>query len=84
MTKYSIKQSKTDSRFFVMKDGSRMAACYTYSQAYGVLNRMQLDDTIKSINQKYDKKKRRLNMATNLFLIIAASVIVLALILENK
>jgi hypothetical protein len=45
---------------------------------------MQLDDTIKSINQKYDKKKRRLNMATNLFLIIAASVIVLALILENK
>jgi hypothetical protein len=67
-----------------MKDGSRMAACYTYSQAYGVLNRMQLDDTIKSINQKYDKKKRRLNMATNLFLIIAASVIVIALILENK
>jgi hypothetical protein len=41
-----------------MKDGSAMAACYTYSQAYGVLNRMQLDDTIKSINQKYgfDKK----------------------------
>jgi hypothetical protein len=67
-----------------MKDGSPMAACYTYSQAYGVLNRMQLDDTINSINKKYDKKKRRLNMATNLFLIIAASVIVIALILENK
>lgn len=84
MTKYSIKQSKTDSRFVVMKDGSPMASCYTYSQAYTVLNRMELDDAMRRINQKYEKKKRRLSMAINLFLIIAASVITLGLILDNK
>lgn len=84
MTKYSIQQSKTNSKFIVMKDGNAMASCFSYAQAYGVINRMQLDDAIKSINKKYDKKKQMLNKATTLLLIIAASVIVLALILENK
>jgi hypothetical protein len=85
MATYSIKKSKTDSRFVVMKDGHPMAACYTYSQAYGVLNRMQLDDTLISINKKYDKKEQKANFVLTICFSIVVSIIVIAgLIIKNK
>jgi hypothetical protein len=78
MAKYSIKQSKTDSRFVVTKDGARIASCYTYSQAYGVLNRMQFDDNLISINKKYDNKKKKANFVLTICFSIVVSIIVIA------
>lgn len=84
MATYTIQQSKTNSKFIVMKDGNAMASCFSYAQAYGVLNRMQFDDAIKSINKKYDRKKRILDIATIIIALISVSVIVAGLILENQ
>lgn len=85
MATYSIKQSKTDSRFVVMKDGHPMAACYTYGQAYGVLNRMQLNDSITSINKNYHKKEQKANfILTICFLIIVSAIVISGLIIKNN
>lgn len=82
---YSIQKSRTNSKFVVMKDGLPMASCYTYSQAHQVLGRMQLNDTINSINKKYERKKRRATMAVTLICCaFIAFIAVLGLILDNQ
>jgi hypothetical protein len=84
MADYSIQKTRTNSKFVVMKDGSPMASCYSYQQAYQVLGRMQLNDAINSINTKYDKKKRRATAITALCCIVIVSIVVLGLILDNQ
>ena len=85
MATYSIKKSKTDSRFVVIKDGSPIAACYTYSQAFGVLNRMQFDDTVRSINKQYDKKQKKANFTLTIcFSIVVLIILITGLIIDNK